>query len=321
MTDPQLAPWLQPIQWSSLPEQDPTPAGGLTLTDAAVQLGVCPRTLRKLLTVEGKCIHELRKGSAIVLARNLIDALEIKIKGSVPFSRVPELLGVGVKPAKSLRDQNLLPVWIRGGHNGIKHRYMCIREEIEEWVTSLIKHPKTVPTVPDNCVTIAKAIRKQVPISAIVAAIQSGEINVVAVLSGKSRFGGAIIPVTELIAARPPELQRAFRRRRVVPRKSFKRMIYSEVARAKRGGPKRPPPHTIVATLRRAEGMAAQGILVRDAIRSLGLSSTTFYRWRKEFGRDAGSRQSINGPWTSEPAPQVAIDPVHSLSKDRPPQL
>jgi hypothetical protein len=251
--------------------------------------------LRKLLKAESTCSREKRKGSAIVLGRNVIDDLEAKIKVSIPFARVPELLGVGIKVARALRDNNLLPIWVHGGHNGIKHRYICIHTEIDEWVTSLIKHPKTVQTLPDNCVTLAKAVRKQVPIPAILAAIQSGKINVVAVLSGKSRFGGAIIPITELIAARPPELQQAFGLRRTVPRKSFKKMIYSEVTRPKKVGPKRPPPHEIVDKLRQAEGMAAQGILMRNAIRSLGLSSTTFYRWRKEFGCYSGSRQLING--------------------------
>jgi hypothetical protein len=238
-------------------------------------------------------MREKRKGSAIVLDRDVIDALEAKIKDSIAFAHVPRLLGVGIKVVRALRNNNLLPIWVYGGHNGVKHRYMCIQTEIEEWVTSLIKHPKTLQTVPDHCITLAKAVRKQVPISAIVAAIRSGDINIVAVLEGKSRFGGAIIPIAELIAARPPELQQAFSRRRVAPRKSFKKMIYSEVTRPKRPGPKRPQSHEIVSKLRHAEGMAAQGILMGDAIRSLGLSPTTFYRWRKEFGCDGGSWESI----------------------------
>ena len=40
----------------------------------------------------------------------------------------------------------------------------------------------------------------------------------------------------------------------------------------------------IVAKLRQADVLISQGQSVADAIRALGVSSVTYYRWRREFG-------------------------------------
>ena len=47
---------------------------------------------------------------------------------------------------------------------------------------------------------------------------------------------------------------------------------------------KRARPEEIVAKLRQADVLIAQGQSVADVIRSLGVSEVTYYRWRKEFG-------------------------------------
>ncbi|MGG7524166.1 IS3 family transposase [bacterium BS0013] len=47
---------------------------------------------------------------------------------------------------------------------------------------------------------------------------------------------------------------------------------------------KHPKPEEIVAKLRQADVLISQGQSVSDAIRALGVSSVTYYRWRREFG-------------------------------------
>ena len=42
-------------------------------------------------------------------------------------------------------------------------------------------------------------------------------------------------------------------------------------------------PEEIVSQLRRAEVVHGQGLSMADAIRQLGISEVTFYRWRKEY--------------------------------------
>ena len=46
---------------------------------------------------------------------------------------------------------------------------------------------------------------------------------------------------------------------------------------------KHPKPEEIVAKLRQADVLISQGQSVADAIRELGVSSVTYYRWRREF--------------------------------------
>ena len=47
---------------------------------------------------------------------------------------------------------------------------------------------------------------------------------------------------------------------------------------------KKHSPEEIVAKLRQAEVLAAQGTPVADAVRSIGVTEATYYRWRQEFG-------------------------------------
>ena len=43
-------------------------------------------------------------------------------------------------------------------------------------------------------------------------------------------------------------------------------------------------PEEIVAKLRQVEVLTSQGQSAADAIRSIGVSEVTYYRWRQEFG-------------------------------------
>ena len=43
-------------------------------------------------------------------------------------------------------------------------------------------------------------------------------------------------------------------------------------------------PEEIVAKLRQVDVLTAQGTPVADAIRSIGVTEVTYYRWRQEYG-------------------------------------
>jgi len=43
-------------------------------------------------------------------------------------------------------------------------------------------------------------------------------------------------------------------------------------------------PEEIIAKLRQVEVLTSQGKSAVDAIRSIGVTDTTFYRWRQEYG-------------------------------------
>ena len=47
---------------------------------------------------------------------------------------------------------------------------------------------------------------------------------------------------------------------------------------------KRHKPEDIVAKLRQVDVLTSQGRSVADAIRSIGVTEVTYYRWRQEFG-------------------------------------
>jgi putative transposase len=47
---------------------------------------------------------------------------------------------------------------------------------------------------------------------------------------------------------------------------------------------KRHTPEEIVTKLRQVEVLTAQGRPVAEAIRSIGVTEVTFYRWRQEYG-------------------------------------
>lgn len=47
---------------------------------------------------------------------------------------------------------------------------------------------------------------------------------------------------------------------------------------------KRHKPEEIVAKLRQVDVLVSQGQPVADAIRSIGVTEVSYYRWRREFG-------------------------------------
>ena len=47
---------------------------------------------------------------------------------------------------------------------------------------------------------------------------------------------------------------------------------------------KRHKPEEIVAKLRQVDVLVSQGQAVADAIRSIGVTEVSYYRWRREFG-------------------------------------
>ena len=49
-------------------------------------------------------------------------------------------------------------------------------------------------------------------------------------------------------------------------------------------------PEEIVGLLRQAEVLHGQGMSMADAIRQLGISEVTYYRWRKEYGGMSGDQ-------------------------------
>ncbi|KQT56118.1 transposase [Aureimonas sp. Leaf460] len=46
---------------------------------------------------------------------------------------------------------------------------------------------------------------------------------------------------------------------------------------------RRPKPEEIVAKLRQVDVLVSQGRSTADAVRSIGVTEVTYYRWRKEF--------------------------------------
>ena len=47
---------------------------------------------------------------------------------------------------------------------------------------------------------------------------------------------------------------------------------------------KRHHPEEIVAKLRQVDMLTSQGQSVADAVRSIGVTEVTYYRWRREYG-------------------------------------
>jgi putative transposase len=47
---------------------------------------------------------------------------------------------------------------------------------------------------------------------------------------------------------------------------------------------KRHKPEEIVAKLRQVDVMTSQGQSVADAVRAIGVTEVTYYRWRQEYG-------------------------------------
>ncbi|ACB78523.1 transposase IS3/IS911 family protein [Methylorubrum populi BJ001] len=49
-------------------------------------------------------------------------------------------------------------------------------------------------------------------------------------------------------------------------------------------GTKRHKPEDVVAKLRQVDVLVSQGQSVAEAIRAIGVTEVTYYRWRKEYG-------------------------------------
>jgi putative transposase len=47
---------------------------------------------------------------------------------------------------------------------------------------------------------------------------------------------------------------------------------------------KRDKPEEIVAKLRQVEVLQGQGMTIADAVRQIGVTEQTYYRWRKQYG-------------------------------------
>jgi putative transposase len=56
---------------------------------------------------------------------------------------------------------------------------------------------------------------------------------------------------------------------------------------------KRYKPEEIVAKLRQVDVLVSQGASMADAVRQIGVSEVTFYRWRQEFGGLKTARRSV----------------------------
>ena len=53
---------------------------------------------------------------------------------------------------------------------------------------------------------------------------------------------------------------------------------------------KRYKPEEIVGKLRQVDVLHSQGMSMADAIRQIGVSEVSFYRWRKEYGGMSGDQ-------------------------------
>ena len=47
---------------------------------------------------------------------------------------------------------------------------------------------------------------------------------------------------------------------------------------------KRPTPEEIISKLRQVEVLQGQGMSIADAVRQIGVTQNTYYRWRKFYG-------------------------------------
>jgi transposase-like protein len=63
---------------------------------------------------------------------------------------------------------------------------------------------------------------------------------------------------------------------------------------------KRYKPEEIVAKLRQVDVLVSQGQSMTDAIRQIGVSEVTYYRWRQEFGGLRIERRPSSFPVATE---------------------
>ena len=66
----------------------------------------------------------------------------------------------------------------------------------------------------------------------------------------------------------------------------------------------------VVAKLRQADVLHSQGMTIADAVREIGVSEVTFYRWRKDYGgMKADQLKRIKELEKAEVAPVFYISP------------
>lgn len=168
--------------------------------------------------------EEKRKGSPIRVARDDIARLTEDYANSLSFAGLAPLLGVGRKIAEKLRDRTELPIWIPGGKNGAKHRYLFRRVDVERWVDELIRDVPLRSTVTDECLLLADAPnRMHFPIDALIKAIRDGGIPVVGRLVDRPKFGGAILRKADVEAKVPAEIKQKMGSQRRGPRGHYKK--------------------------------------------------------------------------------------------------
>ena len=65
---------------------------------------------------------------------------------------------------------------------------------------------------------------------------------------------------------------------------------------------KKHKPEEIVAKLRQVDVLLSQGTPIAYAIRSIGVTEVTHYRWRNEYGGLKSDREAAGGPGDGERA-------------------
>src|SRR5271169_5463043 len=81
---------------------------------------------------------------------------------------------------------------------------------------------------------------------------------------------------------------------------------------------KRHKPEEIVSKLRQVDVLVSQGQNVVDAIRQIGVTEVTYYRWRQEFG---GLKSDQVKRLKNLEAYRCALRPVHPARRSRAPSL
>ena len=71
-------------------------------------------------------------------------------------------------------------------------------------------------------------------------------------------------------------------------------------------GRKRHKPEEIVAKLRQVDVLTTQGHSVAEAIRSIGVTEVTYYRWRQEYGGLKSDQAKLRRE-TFRPRPQSRL--------------
>jgi len=78
---------------------------------------------------------------------------------------------------------------------------------------------------------------------------------------------------------------------------------------------KREKPEEIVSKLRQFEGLQGQGATVAEAVRQIGVTQQTFYRWRKIYG--GMGRSQLTHPKELEKENQRLRRAVSDLTLDK----